>query len=179
VFAEGADPVVQPGGELSGDGGGADGCALGPGDVMPGQLREGEPPQAAVQHAGDGPGPVHRRGGDLVDQRADVVPGELGDSEPLVQGCAGVLAVVPPGFRFGEPGLNLLVDVRVQGLPDGAGPQGEQVPGPARAVLGLADLLGGGQVAAVALQNPGENGFGGGLLVGLVSMSRECIQAHV
>ena len=31
----------------------------------------------------------------------------------------GGLAFVPPGFGFGEPGLDLLVDVRVQGLPDG------------------------------------------------------------
>ena len=77
---------------------------------------------------------------------ADVVPGELGGAEPLVQGLAGGLAVVPPGFGFGEPGVDLLVDVRVQGLPDGGGPQGEQMAGSAGPVLGLADLLGGGQV---------------------------------
>ena len=40
--------------------------------------------------------------------------GELGGAEPLVQDRAGVLAVVPAGFGFGEPGLDLLVDVRVQ-----------------------------------------------------------------
>ena len=83
-------------------------------------------------------------------------------------GLAGGLAVVPPGFGFGEPGLDLLVDVRVQGLPDGGGPQGEQVPGAAGLFLGLADLLGGGQVAVVAPHDAGEDGFGGGLLVGLV-----------
>jgi len=70
------------------------------------------------------------------------VSGELGGAEPLVQDRAGVLAVVPAGFGFGEPGLDLLVDVRVQGLLDGGGPQGEQVPGSAGPVLGLADLLG-------------------------------------
>jgi len=79
---------------------------------------------------------------------------------------AGVLAVVPPGFGFGEPGLDLLVDVRVQGLLDDGGPQGEQVPGAADPFLGLADLLGGGQVAGVALHRGGEHGFGGGLLEG-------------
>ena len=84
----------------------------------------------------------------------------------------GVLALVPPGFGFGEPGFDLLVDVRVQGLPDGGGPQGEQVAGSAGPVLGLADLLGGGQVAVVALQDAGEHGFGGGLLVGLVAGRR-------
>jgi len=35
-----------------------------------------------------------------------------------MQGRAGVLPVVPPGFGFGEPGLDQLVDVCVQGLPD-------------------------------------------------------------
>ena len=39
-FAERADPVVEPGGELAGDGGGAGGCPLRPGDVVPGQLRQ-------------------------------------------------------------------------------------------------------------------------------------------
>ena len=41
--------------------------------------------------------------------------------------------------------------------------------GSADPVLGLADLLGGGQVAVVALQDAGEDGFGGGLLVGLAA----------
>ena len=61
------------------------------------------------------------------------------------------------------------IDVRVQGLPDGGGPQGEQVAGSAGPVLGLADLLGGGQVAVVAAHDADEDGFGGGLLVGLVT----------
>ena len=42
-------------------------------------------------------------------------------------------------------------------------------PVPPAQFLGLADLLGGGQVAVVALQDAGEDGFGGGLLVGLVA----------
>ena len=74
------------------------------------ELGQGELMQAVVQDAGDGPGAVHRRGGDPVDQGAGVVSGELGGVEPLVQGRAGVLAVVPPGFMLGEPGLDLLVD---------------------------------------------------------------------
>ena len=66
LVAERAGPVVEPGGELVGDGGGAGGGALGPGDVVPGKLRQAEALQAAVQDAGDGPGAVHRRGGDLA-----------------------------------------------------------------------------------------------------------------
>jgi hypothetical protein len=42
------------------------------------QVGQGELLQAVVEDAGDGPGLIHRRGGDLVDQGADVVPGELG-----------------------------------------------------------------------------------------------------
>ena len=103
---------------------------------------------------------VHRRGGDLVDEGADVVPGELGGAELLLEDLAGVLALVPPGFGFGEPGLDLLVDVRVQGLPDGGGPQGEQVAGSAGPVLGLADLLGGGQVAASRCRTPASTASG-------------------
>jgi hypothetical protein len=121
-----------------------------------------------VQDAGDGLGTIHGRGGDLADERADVVPGELGGAEPLVQGLAGGLTLVPPGFGFCEPDGDLLVDAGVEGLPDGGGPQGEQVPGPAGLVLGLADLLGGGQGAVVAAHDIGEDRFGGGLLVGLV-----------
>ena len=97
AFAEGAGPVVEGGGELVGERRGGGGGALGPGDVVP-QVGQGEALQAVVQDAGDGPGAVHRRGGDLVDEGADVVAGELGGAEPLVQGLAGVLAVVPPGF---------------------------------------------------------------------------------
>ena len=95
--------------------------------------------------------------------------GELGGAELLVEGLAGGFALVAPGFGFGEPGGDLLVDAGVQGLADGGGPQGEQVAGSAGPVLGLADLLGGGQVAVVAAHDAGEDGFGGGLLVGLVA----------
>ena len=69
----------------------------------------------------------------------------------------------------GEVGLDLLVDVRSEGLADGGGPQGEQVAGAAGPVLGLADLLGGRQVAVVALDDPGQDGLRGGLLVRLVA----------
>ena len=61
--------------------------------------------QAAVQDAGDGPGTVQWRGGDLVDEGADVVPGELRGAQLLLQGVAGVFALVPPRLRFGEPAL--------------------------------------------------------------------------
>jgi hypothetical protein len=96
--------------------------------------------QAAVQDTRDRPGPVHRRGGDLVDEGAGIMPGELGGAEPLAQGRARVLAFVTPGFGFGEPGLDLLVDARIQGMFDGGGPQAEQVPGSADPVLGLAEV---------------------------------------
>ena len=98
--------------------------------------------------------------------------GELGGAELLLEGLAGGLAFVPPGFGFGEPGLDLLVDVRVQGLPDGGRPQVEQVAGSSGPFLGLADLLGGGQVLGVAPHDTGEHGFGRGLLIGLVPGSR-------
>ena len=124
--SQGVGPLVEPGGEFVRDGGGAGGSALGPGQVVPGGMGQGLALQAAVQDA-DGLGAVHRRGGDLADQGGDVVPGELGAPEPLMQGLARVLAVVPPSFGVGEPGLDLLVDVGWQSLPDCGGPQGEQV----------------------------------------------------
>jgi hypothetical protein len=124
--------------------------------------------QPTVEHAGDGPDAIHRRGGDAVDELADVVPGELVLPQLMLQRLPGVLVPVPPRLGVGEPGLDPLVDLRVQSLPDGSAPQGEQVAGSAGLFLGLADLLGGGQVAGVALQDTGEHGFGGGLLVGLV-----------
>ena len=77
TLAEGAGPVIQGGGELAGDRGGTGGCALRPGGVVS-QVGQGEPLESAVQHAGDGPGAVHRRGGDPVDEGVDVVAGELG-----------------------------------------------------------------------------------------------------
>jgi len=91
----------------------------------------------------------------------------LGGAEPLLEGLAARFALIPPGFGFGEPGGDLLVNAGVEGLPHGSGPQGEQVAGSASPVLSPADLLGGGQVAVVAAQDAGKNGFGGGLLVGL------------
>ena len=58
-----------------------------------------------MQDAGDGPGAVHGRGGDLPDDGVDVVPGELGSTE-LEHWV--VFPLVPPGFVFGEPGFDLL-----------------------------------------------------------------------
>jgi hypothetical protein len=69
--------------------------------------------EAAVQDGGDGPGAVQRRGGDLVDDGADVVPGELGGAQPLVEHWTGVFALIPPRFGFAEARLYLLVDLRV------------------------------------------------------------------
>jgi hypothetical protein len=73
----GAGPVVERGRQLGGHRGSAGGCALRAGEVVP-QVGQGEPLEAAVKHAGDGPGAVHRRGGDPVDEGIDVVAGELG-----------------------------------------------------------------------------------------------------
>jgi hypothetical protein len=50
----------------------------------------------------------------------------------------------------------------MQGLPNGGGPKGEQMAGSSVPVLVLADLLGGGQVAIVALQDTGQDRFGDG-----------------
>ena len=93
--------------------------------------------------------------------------GELGRAQRLLQRLPGVLPLVPPGLGIGEPGRDPLVNLRMQGLLDRGGPQVEQVLRSAGLVLGLADLLGGGQVAVVALHHAGEHGFRGGLLVGL------------
>jgi hypothetical protein len=93
------------------------------------------------------------------------VAGELGGAELRLEGFAGVLAVVAPRFGFGEAGFDLLVDVGVEGLADGGGPQGEQVTGAAGPFLRLADLFGGGQVVLVTLDDAGKDGFGGDLLV--------------
>jgi hypothetical protein len=94
---------------------------------------------------------VHRGGSDLVDDGADVVPGELSSAQALLEDRARVFPLVPPAFSFGEPGLDLLIDARVQRLFDSGGPQGEQMAGSAGPVLGLADLLGGRQVRVVAV----------------------------
>ena len=104
-----------------------------------------------------------------VNEGADVVPGELGGAELLLQGLARVLALVPPCFGFGEPGGDLPVDAGVQGCPGGGGPEGEQVAGPAAPFLSVADLLGGGDVVGLALQDAGEHGFRGCLLAGVVA----------
>ena len=42
--------------------------------------------------------------------------GELRGAEPLLQGLAGVLALIPAGFRVGEPGLDPFVDRHYQGV---------------------------------------------------------------
>ena len=99
-----------------------------------------------MKDAGDRPGAVHRGGGDPLDDLADVVPGELGIPQRVLQHLPRVLPVVPPSLGLGEPGLDPLIDVRVQGLPGGRGPQVEQVAGSPGPFLGLPDLLGGGQV---------------------------------
>ncbi len=135
---------------------------------MRGELREGELLQAEMEHAGDRPGPVHRRGGDPLDDRADVVPGQLGIPQLVLQHLPRGLPVIPPSLGLGEPGLDQLIDLRVQGLPGGHGPQVEQVAGPAGPFLGVPDLLGGGQVFRLALHDAGEHGFRGGLPVRLL-----------
>ena len=117
LFPEGPGPVIERGRQLVRDRRGAGGCALRPGHVVPGQKREGESPQAAVQDAGDGSGAVHWHGSDLVDEGADVVPGELGGAEVLLQGFTGVLVLVThnPKRRhsFHDPFHALIVGVRI------------------------------------------------------------------
>jgi hypothetical protein len=92
------------------------------------------------------------------------VAGELGGAELLLEDFAGVLAVVAPGLVFGEAGFDLLVDAGIEGLRTAAVHRVSRWPVPPGPVLGLADLLTSGQVAVVALDDPGEDGFGGGLL---------------
>jgi hypothetical protein len=96
------------------------------------QAGQGEPLETAVQHAGDGFGTIHRRGGDPVDEGIDVVPGELGRAQLVLQRPPGVLLLVPPRLGVGEPGPDPLVDLPVLGLPDGSSPEVEQVAGSAR-----------------------------------------------
>jgi hypothetical protein len=52
--------------------------------------------QPTVEHAGDGPGAIHRRGADAVDELADVMPGELVLPQLVLQRLPGVLVLVPP-----------------------------------------------------------------------------------
>ena len=96
-----------------------------------------------MEDAGDGPGTVEGRGGDLADDSVEVVSGEVGGAERCMECFAGVFPLVPPRFGFGEPGGDLLVDLGVDGRADGGGPQVEQVPGSAGPFLGLPDGLGG------------------------------------
>jgi hypothetical protein len=92
--------------------------------------------EAAVQDAGDRPGAVHRGGGDPLDDLGDLVPGELGLPQLVLQHLPRLLPVVPPSLRLSELGLDPLVDVRIQGLPGGCGPQVEQVAGSPGPFLG-------------------------------------------
>ena len=98
LLAEGAGPLVEPGGEFVGDGWGGVWGPLGPGDLVARQVGQGELLQAVVQDGRDGPGPIHGRRGDLADEGGDVVAGELGGAELLLEDLAGVLAVVTPGL---------------------------------------------------------------------------------
>ena len=93
-----------------------------------------------MQGAGDRPCAVHRGGRDPVDDRADVMPRHLSLPQRMLQHRPGGFPLVSPGFRVGQPGRDLLIDGRVQGLPDGGGPQLEQVPGSPGPVLRLADV---------------------------------------
>src|SRR5271154_5675245 len=123
------------------------------GDLMAREVGQGELLQTVVQDGRDGPGTVQGYGGDVTDEGGDVMADELGGAELLLEDFAGVLAVVTPGLVFTQATLDLLIDARSEGLADGSGPQGEQVAGTAGPVLSLADLLDGGQVAVVALED--------------------------
>jgi hypothetical protein len=91
-FAEFAAPVIEPGGQLMSQRRGVVRCALRPRHAVT-LGREVEALEAAVQDAGDRPGAVHRGDGDPVDDRADVVPGELGVPQRVLQHRPG-------GFRW-------------------------------------------------------------------------------
>ena len=104
-----------------------------------------------------------------VDDGVEVVSGEAGGAQRRVEGLAGVFPLVARGLVRGERGGDVLVDLGVDGGPDGGGPQVEQVPGSAGPFLGLPDGLGGRQLAGVAFHDVLEHGFGGGLLVGLLA----------
>jgi hypothetical protein len=166
---EGPRPLVEPGSQHVGNRWGAVWGALGPGDLVTRQVGQGELLQAVVQDGRDGPGPVQGASGDLADEGSEVVTGELGCAELLLEDSAGVLAVVTPRLMVGEVGFDLLVNIGGQSLADGGGPQGEQVAGAAGPVLSLTDLLAGGQITVVALEDVTEDGFGGGPLVGLAA----------
>ena len=90
-------PGVERFGELAGDGRGGGGGALGPCRRDAG-VGEVEALEASVQDAGDGPGAVERRGGDLADDGVEVVSGEAGGAQRGVEGLAGVFPLVPPCF---------------------------------------------------------------------------------
>ena len=127
-----------------------------------------------MEDAGDGPGAVEGGAGDLGDDGVEVVPGEAGGAQCRVEGLAGVFLLVAGGLVRGERGGDVLVDLGVDGGADGGGPQVEEVPGSAGPFLGLPDGLGGRQLAGVAVHDVLEDGFGGGLLVGLFTW-RRCV----
>ena len=120
ALAEFAVPVIEPGGQLVGQCRGVLRRALRPCHAVS-VCRELEALEAVVQDAGDGPGAVHRGGGDPVDDRADVVSGELGIPQRVLQHRPRGFPFVSPGFGVGEPGLDLLVDLGIEGLADGGG----------------------------------------------------------
>ena len=98
AVAEFAGAVVERSGELAGGGRGAGGGALGPCRGLAG-VGEVEALEAAVEDAGDGPGAVERRGGDLVDDGVEVVSGEAGGAQRGVEGLAGVFPLVARMLR--------------------------------------------------------------------------------
>ena len=159
---------VELGGDFPGGGRGAGGGPFGPRGVLAG-VGEVEALEASVEDAGDGPGAVEGGAGDLGNEGAEVVSGEAGGAQCRVEGLAGVFLLVACGLVRGECGGDVLVDLGVDGGPDGGGPEAEEVPGSAGPFLGLPDGFGGGQLAGVALHDAGEHGFGGGLLVGLLA----------
>ena len=99
-LAEFPAPVIEPGGQLVRQRRGVLRCPLRPRHAvsLPWELQALE---AAVQDAGDRPGAVHRGGGDPLDDLADVVPGELGLPQLVLQHLPGVLPVVPPSLGSG------------------------------------------------------------------------------
>ena len=112
LLAEGAGPMVEPGGQFVGDHWSVRRGPLGPGDFVAREVGQAELLQAVAQDGRDGPGLVQGCGGDLADEGVNVVAGELDGAELLMEDLAGVLTVIAPGLVSGEVGFDLLVRCR-------------------------------------------------------------------
>ena len=98
-LAEFPAPVIEPGGQLVRQRRSVLRRPLRPRHAVS-LRRQLQALKAAVKDASDRPGAVHRTGGDPVDDLADVVPGQLGIPQLVLQHRPGVFPLVPPGFGW-------------------------------------------------------------------------------